>query len=753
MLSPVRSRHLLKPLALLIATLPLLAKAEDSQVSEVRITASKQEDASARVNQRERDQLSAATSDTANLLRDIPGVSLYGAGGVSSLPAIHGLADDRLRTKVDGMDMIASCPNHMNSPLSYLDPTQVGNLKVYAGISPVSLGGDSIGGVIVADSRNPEFAAPGQGTLLKGEIGARYRSNGNSQSVNASATLATESISLTYSGAMTKADNYKAGGDFKNYTATGRQGHELARNEVGSTAYDARNHLLTLALRGGNHLFEAKLGYQDIPYELYPNQRMDMLGNEQTRLNLRYLGQFDWGNLEARLYHERVNHYMDFGPDKRYWYGTSSNVVGQVYGQPCSPLSSTCAAGMPMYTEGKTSGLSVKGEFSLSPADLLRIGTELQAYRLDDWWPPSGGGMWPGTFWNINNGQRDRSAVYGEWERTLNPSWSTQLGLRYEQVHSNTGNVVGYSSAVGAMGNQVADAAAFNALNRDRKDQNWDMSALARHQHSEALDVEFGYAHKTRSPNLYERYTWSTWTMAAVMNNYVGDGNGYIGNPELRPEQADTLSATLDWHGADREWQASATPFYTRVRDYIDVTRVTNNATGYNALRYSNQRAELYGLDLAGKMPLGRNDLGRFGLKGSASYVHGSNLDTGSGLYNQMPLNGRLSLTQAQGNWNNALEVVGVSSKTRLSTVRNEVRTPGYGLVNLRSSYQWSSVRVDFGVENLFDRSYLLPLGGAYTGQGRTMSINPPGTDGMFGWGQLVPGMGRSIYLGVNLKF
>jgi len=51
-----------------------------------------------------------ATSDSARLLEDVPGVSLYGAGGVSSLPAIHGLADDRLRIKVDGMDLISSCP-------------------------------------------------------------------------------------------------------------------------------------------------------------------------------------------------------------------------------------------------------------------------------------------------------------------------------------------------------------------------------------------------------------------------------------------------------------------------------------------------------------------------------------------------------------------------------------------------------------------------------------------------------------------
>lgn len=32
----------------------------------------------------------AAVSDTAKLLEDTPGVSLYGAGGVSSLPVIHG---------------------------------------------------------------------------------------------------------------------------------------------------------------------------------------------------------------------------------------------------------------------------------------------------------------------------------------------------------------------------------------------------------------------------------------------------------------------------------------------------------------------------------------------------------------------------------------------------------------------------------------------------------------------------------------
>jgi iron complex outermembrane receptor protein len=54
---------------------------------------------------------------------------------------------------------------------------------------------------------------------------------------------------------------------------------------------------------------------------------------------------------------------------------------------------------------------------------------------------------------------------------------------------------------------------------------------------------------------------------------------------------------------------------------------------------------------------------------------------------------------------------------------------------------------VDFGIENVFDKLYRHPLGGAYTGQGATMSP----TD--VAWGVTVPGMGRSFYTGINYQF
>ncbi len=69
--------------------------------------------------------------------------------------------------------------------------------------------------------------------------------------------------------------------------------------------------------------------------------------------------------------------------------------------------------------------------------------------------------------------------------------------------------------------------------------------------------------------------------MAAFMNDFVGDGNGYVGNLDLQPEVAGTLSLTADWHDAEEaQWGVKVTPYYTDVEDYIDAVQwdSTSNA-------------------------------------------------------------------------------------------------------------------------------------------------------------------------------
>jgi iron complex outermembrane receptor protein len=674
-----------------------------------------------------------STSDSARLLLDIPGVSLYGAGGISSLPVIHGLADDRIHIEINGMGLMSACPNHMNPAMSYIDPSNIDNIKVFSGVSPVSVGGDSIGGTIQVTSKPPEFADPGEKPLVSAQAGMFFRSNGDARGGNLSASLASEYLSLSYNGSTTKAENYSAGKAFKAAEPGTEGGEPIPGDIVASTAYHANNQELGLAISHNNQLAQLIVAQQNVLFEGFPNQRMDMTANDDTQVNFRYSGKFDWGDLIARSYQQKTRHKMDMGSD-RYQYGF----------------------GMPMNTKATTRGALLQGNLLLTDKDTLRAGVEYQNYTLYDWWPPVGGTMGPNAFWNIDYGQRDRVDLFTEWEVDWNLDWLTQLGVRRGTVKMDAGPVQGYDDTLAAIWGD--EAAAFNALDRERTDHNLDMTAMVRYAPGERQSYELGYARKARSPNLYQRYTWSTQAMAALMNNFVGDGNGYIGNPDLKPEKADTFSVSGNWYDTERQrYDLKATLYYTRIRDYIDAERCdfgqcsaenVTTTSDFVLLRYVNQRARIYGLDLSGQLLLGTGTrYGRFTAKSVLNYVRGKNLTTGDSLYHIMPFNARLSLEQRLGTWTNTAEVELVAENNKTSSVRNEIPTEGYGLFHLRSRYEWQNVRIDLSIENVFDRFYSMPSGGAYVGQGASMTTNG------IPWGSVVPGKGRSIDISLNFSF
>jgi iron complex outermembrane receptor protein len=89
-----------------------------------------------------------------------------------------------------------------------------------------------------------------------------------------------------------------------------------------------------------------------------------------------------------------------------------------------------------------------------------------------------------------------------------------------------------------------------------------------------------------------------------------------------------------------------------------------------------------------------------------------------------------------------------VGAKTNVSQVRNEVPTAGYGLLNLRSSYEWKQFRLDFGIENVLNRFYT-PCRWAAPTWARALSMTSKGIP----WGVVVPGPGRSVNLAVSLSF
>lgn len=675
----------------------------------------------------------ASTSDTARLLDDVPGVSLMGAGGISSLPVIHGMADERLNVQVNGMGLMPACPNHMNSPLSYIDPTSVDTIKVYAGVTPVSVGGDSIGGSIQVNSAPPKFAGSEQNLLLEGALGGFYRSNGKARGGNVAATVATENINLRYSGAAVNAKNYRAGRDFHPAGSGGAGGQWLDGDIVGSSAFRATNQDVGLALRHDNHLLKLNASEQKIPYEGFPNQRMDLTSNETTIVNLAYQGKYGWGDLDGRVYRQDIKHTMNMGPDR-------------MFGE---------FPGMPMLTDGEVRGSKLQANVFVAEDDMVRVGIETQYYTMYDWWTPIGGQMGPNSFWNIDYGTRDKVGAFGEWEAMWSGGWTSLLGLRGDRVTSDAGPVQGYNGTpIWAI-----DAAAFNARDHQRTYNNVDVTALVRHEPGTTQSLEFGFARKSRVPSVYQLYPWATYEMATTMNNFSGDGGGYVGNLDLKQEIAHTLSASGDWHDVAREkWMLKVVGYYTHIKNYISARRCdfsfcdpnkVTATTGFVGLQHSNATARIYGLDMSGTLLLTESDgFGSLTGAGVLSYLRGQETSTGDDLFNMMPLNSRLALIQQLGDWTNTIEVQLVAAKKHVSRVRNEVRTPGYGLLNLRSSAQLTNkLRLDVAIENALDRYYQHPLGGAYVGQGNAMFLDS------LHWGDYVPGMGRSINAALNVSF
>jgi len=648
-----------------------------------------------------------SSSDTASLLDDLPGVASFGAGGVSSLPTIHGLSDDRVRITVDGVQIADACPNHMNPALSYTDPSAIRQVTVMAGITPVSAGGDSLGGTIAVQTADPRFAQPGQ-TLFDGTLDGFYRSNGDAAGGAITATAASDRWHLDYAGSGVTANNYEGG---------------KSAGTVHSTEYEKFDQTVNLATQNDYGLFELQGSLQNSPYEGFPNQYMDMTFNRSIGTQLRWRNVFDWGSAQASGYYRDVEHKMNFLDDK----------------------GGTADGGMPMNTNVRTAGYLLKAEIALAPGSTLRIGNELQRIGMNDYWPPVDGSMMmsPDTYVNINGGHRTRLGTYAEWQDQWSPRWSTLLGVRNDTVWMNTGEVQPYSTTSMMSAADAAAAEAFNARSHDRTDVNFDATALARYQASDHSTIELGYAHKTRSPNLYERYAWGQGSMSSSMIGWFGDGNGYVGNLDLDPEVADTVSATLQLDGASRPWSLRVTPYYTHVHDYIDVQKLIDLSNGFSQLQFINTNAELFGMDAKAVVQLLNSpQFGRTELQAVASWTRGRTTNDGDSLYHQMPLNASLSLNHTIGGWSSKLELDMVDAKRFADTTRVEPETGGYTLLNASTHYQWHRYHVDLGVDNLFDKDYALPLGGMSIGDlDATGELRP------------VPGRGRSINVGVGMSF
>lgn len=680
-------------------------------------------------------QLRLGTMDTTALFSRVPGFSSWKSGGISALPVINGMADDNVATIVDGVRIQAACPNHMNPAMSYISPDMVASAEVIAGITPVSMGGDSLGGTVSVERRDPQFARRGK-VLATGWARGAYHSNGSGWEGALSTTVANDTWSLNYSASYQERGDYTAGNG----------------NTVRSSLFKNFTHSVTAGYHKGNHLLAVTVGQADTPYEGFPNAYMDMTNNRSTYVNGKYTGLFDWGTLEARGYWQRVDHVMNDLYDKG---GHSWNT------------------GMPMNDKNRTAGYALKATLPLGHWNTLKIGDSFDHEWLADWWPPLPGSsmMGPQTFQNINNGTRDRLGNFIEWESHPAPHVRTMLGLRSDVVMMNTGKVQPYDylaadmrSSTSTMSGSMASmsgmsgmssmaitdsnaADAFNAQNHRHTFVNFDVTALVHWDASNRFSIEGGYARKSRAPNLFELYTWGRSEMASTMIGWFGDGNGYVGNNTLKSAVAHTVSFTADWHDAARTlWELKVQPYFTYTENYINVNRLSTFSDGTPLLQFANHDAQTYGINASGHYTAWSSPRwGKGVFSAKVDWVRAQDLVTHTSLYHQMPTNGFVALDETYGNLTGRAEVVLVKRKSTVDPLRNEPQTPGYALLNLNASYKWNLALIQIGLDNVLNQNAYLPLGGVALG-----NYIYNGSTGRLGAVQL---MGRSVNMSVTLSF
>ncbi|MCE5394652.1 MAG: TonB-dependent receptor [Acidithiobacillus sp.] len=668
--------------------------------------------------------------DSSHLLQSITGAQRIASGSLAEQPFLNGLRGSNLNVLVNGISIANSCPNEMMPPMSYLPPSQVGSITVYPTVAPVTELTGALGGAIAISSPPPIFANAKQGYQAGGSLGAFYHSNGDVHGENLSLYGASEHFSIRYEGSLAQGDNLQAAAPFKPATAT------IPAKTIASTAFRSENQSITLAGRWQDQLLELTISHQHLPYEGFPNVRMDLTNNSETTFHLHYLGQYSWGKLDTHFYNELIQHEMNFLADKQM--GSMSQ--------------------MPMYTQATQQGLRSIATIPLGQQDRVHAGIDLRWYHLNDWWTPVAGStmMGPNVFWNIRNGREDHYDVLGDWEHHWNSHWLSRVGLRLDQVQTNTGPVQGYNNMM--YGNPALATSLpgrFNAADRGRSFTNWDLSAILHYAPNPQMQWELGLARTAQAPNLYELYAWSSNSMAMLMNGWFGDGNGYLGNLQLHPQVNNTVSINAQFQGEDpKAWQVQITPYFSYVQNYIGVQRCPTalggactaaNLTasqGFVYLQFNNQNAEIWGVNATAQARLLQSrQLGTFATRLQLAFVQGQNLSTHAPLYQIMPLSGSITLDQDWGPLQNWIRTTLVAAQNRVDPIRNQVATPGYALLDLGTRFTQGSWQASLTLHNLLNQFYYQPLGGLYLGQ------KP------YAWGIPLPGPGRSVDISLSYAF
>lgn len=637
----------------------------------------------------------ATSPDGAAFIARQPGAALVDNGALSGQVQLRGLFGERIQLRINGQHFATGGPNAMDPAMHYAPMALIDRVEIARGISPVR-DGPGLGGGVNAVLKQVRF---GTTTRLspQSDVSAQYRTVDDSFAAGGIAGLASETVRIGVIASWEKGDDTRIPG--------GRR--------IASTGYERAVYGIHAGLKAGPGELSVEYRRQDTGRAGNPPFAMDIVYFHTDFARVGFEGDLaDALRLEAHAGYTGVSHRMnnfEFRP------APAQAMVRQ------------------SDTYADTMGADVSLRFG-NASRHLRLGVDFE--QIDKGYQLYNPVMPAFFIFPIDRGGADRVGGFAEWRAGVGPL-ETELGVRVDR-HAAFASAPRFGPGVPTGPANLARA--FAGGKRDWRGTTVDASVRLWADLG-SFSPRLALASKTRVPSLIERFSW----LPTEASGGLADGNIYVGDPALKPERAWIAEAGFDWAGEG----AYARPviYYRRIDNFLQgvafdatpgvvntpvemVSQANGDAT---PLRFANVSAEIWGADIA----FGARIAGPLRVDGVISHVQGRRRDVADKLYRMMPTNGRLALAWDAGHWSATVEAQGGAAQNRVSATNGEAKTSGYVLTSLYGHWiARPGLRLDVGIENLFDRSYVEHLAGYNRIAQSDVAV-----------GARLPGPGRSAFI------
>lgn len=618
---------------------------------------------------------SSSLSSTEDILSRIEGVSLIRRGPIGMEPSLRAFSAGQINVVIDGMKFFGACTDKMDPVTIYTEPVNLKSIDIKYSGDGLSMG-STVGGTL-----NLKLAEPtlNQSQKLSGTIASGYYSAASAVQNILALDYGTEKWAMRVSGVYRKAGDYRNG---LNQTVN------FSRYEKANANLSAKYQLTQTSTLKADVLIDEgwNIGYPALPMDVaFAKARVAALSYKHNPKDGKIL------ELEAKIYANSIRHAMD--DTKR----------------PLVPIHMD----MPGWSD--TQGAFIQAQ--LKPSGRHKLNMKFDTYhnrvKADmTMYPANSAPMYMLT-WPVNH--QTVGGIFAQDQFSLTDHNKIDLKMRIDAAFSRVTDQMG----------QDQFAVLGYDLTKTKTSILKNFSSGYTHylNHSFSLYASAGYSE--RLPTSSERFGFYLFNRM--------DNHDYIGNPDLKNEQAVNAELNLIYSGNDLSVKVSG--FTSYLQNYIlgktqsGLSIMTIGASGVRAFT---------------NIPAARIN----GAESSINYQfadrHFSFNNTMKLLYgrdnNNVPLPliapfksvSSLRFThhpifiQAEHEWSMA--------QNRVNHEFGERSSPGFSIFNLRTNFTFdlksSTLELSAGAENLFNKAYYEHLD----------------------WGKMFR-PGRNIYTMLSMKF